>query len=294
MMTTIGQPSAGKGSLMALGAICSAQLGGAFSVVLLDRIGVLELTWMRLVLAAVILGVLARPWQHAFAASTLLTCLLLGLISGGMSITYMISVTMLPLGTATALQFLGPLGIAVFHLPRAAKLWALVPALGVVALTEPWKGAIDTGGILIALASGLLWALYIVLMQIAGDDAGLSTLAISVPAAAVVATFAMALGGIGSISLDVIPLAFIAAVLLPVTPFVLELLALRRLTAQSFGVLMSLQPAVAVLVGFVLLGQLPSLFAVLGICLVVVAGIGAARTGARTGTAIGVRAANGR
>lgn len=284
-MQTLMRPGrAASGSLMAFGAICSAQLGGAFSVALLDRIGVLELTWLRLVLASVLLVALARPWRSAFTRATLLKCTLLGVCSGVMALLYMVSISLLPFGTATALQFLGPLGIAVFHLTGPAKLWALVPAIGVLALTEPWQGVSDVGGIFVALTSGLFWAINIILTQRAGDDVdGLNTLAISVPVAAVVATFVTGLSAIGNISMEVVPLGLVVAILLPVTPFILELLALRRLTAQSYGVLMSLQPAVAVLVGWAFLGQVPRLFALLGICLVVIAGIVSVRTGARRG-----------
>lgn len=200
-------------------------------------------------------------------------------------ILYMVSITMLPLGTATALQFLGPLGLAVLHLPHVAKLWALVPAIGVLALTEPWQGDSNIGGIVVALASGLCWAAYIVLVQWAGDGVeGLNALAVSLPVAAVMATFATGLESISNFPVEVIPVGLIVAILLPVAPGILELLALRRLTAQSFGVLMSLQPAVAVLIGWIFLGQLPRLFALTGICLVVIAGIGSVRTGARKGS----------
>lgn len=101
----------------------------------------------------------------------------------------MAAITRLPLGTATALQFLGPLGISAIRARGAAKWMAVLPLVGVVALTEPWRGSIDPAGVFLALGSALFFAVYIVLTQRAGDEiAGLHSLAISVPVAAIVAT----------------------------------------------------------------------------------------------------------
>ncbi|MFF2244329.1 DMT family transporter [Arthrobacter sp. NPDC058130] len=274
---------AGGGPLMAAGAMCSAQLAAAVSVGLSDRISVEDLTWLRLVWASIILVVFIRPWRTSFNRAALLTCLFLGLSSGAMTMLYMISITRLPLGTATALEFLGPLGVAMIRARGKTIWWAAAAAAGVVALTEPWQGGADLYGIVLALAAGLCWALYIVFTQRAGDDvAGLHALALSVPVATVVATFTV---GISIFTRFPAPMTFYGlgiALLLPVAPYILELLALRRLTAGSFGILMSLQPAVAVMIGFVFLAQIPHFPALLGIVLVIAAGIGATRNGGHT------------
>ncbi|SKB43770.1 inner membrane transporter RhtA [Arthrobacter sp. 49Tsu3.1M3] len=267
---------------MAFGAVWAGQLGGAVSVELFDRISPADLTWLRLVWASVILFAIARPWRQSFSRAGLLTCTYLGVTSGAMTLLYMISITRLPLGTATALQFLGPLSVAVVR-SRSGDKWRLVvPVVGVIMLTEPWQGTSDMQGILLALAAGLCWAFYILLTQRAGDYiGGFHALAVSVPVATVVATLAVGPAVITRIPLQMVFMGLVVALLLPVIPYILELLSLRRLTAGAFGILMSLQPAVAVIVGLFFLGQVPHLSALFGILLVVVAGIAATRGGTR-------------
>jgi inner membrane transporter RhtA len=164
----------------------------------------------------------------------------------------------------------------------AGRLWALVAAAGVLALTEPWHGGADPLGVAFALGAAGCWASYIVLTQQAGDEVtGVSALAVSMPVAAVVATLVAGPSAFGELDLELLIVGFGLALLMPVVPFGLELLALRRLTAAAFGTLMSLEPAIALLIGFAVLGQAPGTAAVAGIVLVVAAGIGAERTGAR-------------
>ena len=134
-------------------------------------------------------------------------------------------------------------------------------------------------------ARGLGWAAYILLTQRAGDEVtGVRALAISMPVAAVVATIAVGPFAIGRLDWELLIAGFGLAMLMPVIPFSLELLALRRLTAAAFGTLMSLEPAIAAIIGFTVLDQAPRTGAVAGIVLVVAAGIGAERTGARVPT----------
>jgi len=136
--------------------------------------------------------------------------------------------------------------------------------------------------VLFALSAAACWAAYILLTQRVGDRvAGLNGLAVSMPVAALVATAVAAPSVAHRITPELVLIGFGLAVLLPVIPFALELLALRRLTAAAFGTLMSLEPALAMLVGLAALHQVPNIVSVVGILFVVVAGIGAARTGAR-------------
>jgi inner membrane transporter RhtA len=151
-----------------------------------------------------------------------------------------------------------------------------------VLLTRPWTGDIDATGVLFALSAAVCWAAYILLTQRVGDRvAGLNGLAVSMPVAALVATAVAAPSVTHRITPELVLIGFGLAVLLPVIPFALELLALRRLTAAAFGTLMSLEPALAMLVGLAALHQVPKIVSVVGILFVVVAGIGAARTGGR-------------
>jgi len=267
---------------MAIASMLCVQVGLAVSIGLSEQLGAEGVAWLRLAWAGLIVLILARPWTETFSRSALLTCVLLGVVTAGVTMLFMAAIVRIPLGTASALEFLGPLGVAIARGRGAGRLWAFVAAAGVVALTEPWHGGTDRLGIGLALAAAACWAAYIVLTQRAGDEVtGLRALGVSLPVAAVVATITVGPSVMSTISIELLLVGFGLALLLPVIPFALELLALRRLTAAAFGTLMSLEPAIALLIGLAFLAQIPRLSAVLGIGLVVVAGVGAERTGAR-------------
>lgn len=271
------------GTLMAVTAMVSVQLGMAVAVGLIDRIGSDGTAWLRLAWAGVILLVVVRPRPSQFTRRTFAMCVLLGIVSAAVSLFFMASLDRLPLGTATALEFLGPLAVAAAHgTGRRRLLWPGLAAVGVVLLSEPFSGGVDVVGVLLALAAGAAWALYILLTQNVGDQvAGVTGLAVSMPVAAVVATFTVSPAVFERMTPELVLIGLGMAVLLPVVPFVLELLALRRLTTAAFGTLMCLEPALAFIVGFTLLHQRLDLVAVIGILVVVVAGVGAARSGGR-------------
>jgi inner membrane transporter RhtA len=272
------------GTLMVLGSTASVQIGLALSVQLFGRIGPQGAAWLRLAWAALILlaGVRPRPWR--FRRRILLAALALGVATAGMTMFFMAAVARLPLGTASALEFGGPLSVAVARGRGGRRLlWPGLAAAGVLILTHPWQGGSDPAGIACALGAAACWAVYILLTQAVGDElSGLQGLAVSLPVAAVVATLIsgpavipvmtprLALAGLG------------LALLLPVVPFSLEMFALRRLTTAAFGTLMCLEPAVALLAGLALLHQVPAAWSLVGVALVVTAGIGAERAGART------------
>ncbi|MDT0197282.1 MULTISPECIES: EamA family transporter [unclassified Arthrobacter] len=271
-----------SGTAMAGGAMCCVQLGLAASVGLADRLGPEGVSWLRLAWAAVILVAFTRPWRHRFTRSGLVTCALLGLTTAGMTLMFMAAAMRIPLGTASALEFLGPLSVAVIRGRRSGRWWALAAAAGVAALTEPWHGGTDPAGILLALGAAACWAAYILLTQRAGNAvSGLQALAVSMPVAAVATTVFVGPAVVAHLDWQLLLVGAGLALLMPVIPFSLELLALRRLKASAFGTLMSLEPAIAVVIGFVVLGQAPGLSAVLGIALVVAAGIGVTLQGAR-------------
>lgn len=268
--------------MMAFAAIWSAQLAGGLTVALADQVSVEDMTWVRLAWASLILVPIVRPWRLAYSRSTIGMCTLLGIVSAAMMLLYVMSIDRLPLGTSTALMFLGPLGVAVTRASKSALWWAVLAAAGVTALTEPWKGGADAAGVFFALGAGLSWAVYILLSQRAGDAVGgLHVLAVSFPVAAIVTTVAVGGAVVTRIPGDMILYGLVLALLLPVLPYILELAALRRMTAGAFGILMSLQPAVAVVIGIVVLNQIPRLNMLIGIFLVLIAGIGATRNGGR-------------
>lgn len=273
---------AGTGSIMALASMTCVQLGLAVSVGLIGTLGPEGVAWLRLAWAAVILVAIGRPWRFRFSRAALGASILLGVATGGVTVLFMLAVERIPLGTASALEFLGPLSIAIIQGRGAARWWALVAAAGVLGLTEPWVGAIDPVGILFALGAAACWAGYVLFTQKAGDSAsGISALGISMPVAAIVATCVVGPSILQHLDWQVLLVGFGLALLLPVIPFSLEMLALRKLTTAAFGTLMCLEPAIAVVIGLTILHQVPRPAAVVGIVLVVLAGIGATRTGQR-------------
>ncbi|WP_427892713.1 EamA family transporter [Kribbella sp. GL6] len=258
------------------------QLGLAVSVGLFDRVGPEGAAWLRLACAGVIVLVLFRPRPSAFDRNAFLAAVGLGVATGGVTLLFMAAVARLSLGTASALEFLGPLTVAVLR-SRGRLVWPALAFAGVLILTQPWHGAVDGAGVLFALGAAACWAAYIVLTQHVGSNVtGLQGMGVSIPVAAVVATVVAGPATISVLTWQLVIIGFGLALLLPVIPFSLEYLALRRLDAGVFGTLMSLEPALALLIGWLLLGQSPSLFQTLGIACVITAGIGAERAATRT------------
>ncbi|CUR60393.1 Transporter, EamA family [metagenome] len=270
------------GASMAVASMLCVQLGLAASVGLIDDVGAGGAAWLRLFWAGVLLLVLVRPRRSTFSPAALRAGTALGIATAGVTLLFMAAIARLPLGTASALEFLGPLGVAVVRSRGAGRVWALLAAAGVLLLTQPWTGDADPVGVGFALAAACCWAAYILLTQRVGDEvSGLGGLAISMPVAAVVATVIAGPGVVGDLTPQLMLVGLGLAVLLPVVPFALELLALRRLTTAAFGTLMALEPAFALAIGFVALAQVPNALSVVGVGLVVAAGVGAERSGAR-------------
>jgi inner membrane transporter RhtA len=269
---------------MATGSMLSVQVGLALSLSLIDRIGVEGAAWLRLAWAGVILLILVRPRPSAFTRSAFFTCVALGIVTAGVTLLFMAAIARIPLGTASALEFLGPLAVAVLlGKGRQRFVWPAVAALGVILLTQPWSGTVDLVGVAFALAAAVCWACYILLTQRVGDAVeGINGLAVSMSVAGVFATLVVGHSVLPRVTPEILLIGIGLALLLPVIPFSLEMLSLRRLTTAAFGTLMALEPGFAMLVGFVVLHQVPGPAGLVGIAMVVAAGIGAARSGART------------
>jgi len=275
--------AARAGTGMAVASMSCAQLGLAASVGMFARVPPEGVAWLRLGWGGLILLAFVRPRLRDLGRANLLACAVLGVVTAGMTMLFMASAARLPLGTASALEFLGPLGVAVARSRDGRMLvWPASAALGVVLLTEPWHGGVHVAGVFLALGAGCCWASYILLTQRVGDGVtGLQGLAVSLPVAAAVATVVAGPSTAHLMTWDVVVIGIGLAVLLPVIPFSLEMMALRRLDQGAFGTLMCLEPAIALVIGTVVLHQVPGAWPVLGIVLVVVAGIGAERTGGR-------------
>ncbi|MFD6433787.1 DMT family transporter [Streptomyces venezuelae] len=264
----------------------TVQLGSALTVPLFDRLTALGTAGLRLGWAGVLLLVLVRPRRRDFTRRDLSACTLLGAATAGMMLFFMLALARLPLGTASALEFLGPLAVSLFGPGRGRKVWTAAAAAGVVLLTGPWHGGLDPLGAGYALAAAACWAAYILLTQRVGDSVtGLKGLAVSMPVAGVLGMAVAAPAVSAHVTWPTLWIMLALAALSPVLPFALEFLALRRLTTSAFGTLLSLEPAIAMLIGLVVLGQRPGLAPAVGIVFVVVAGIGVTRAGARPATA---------
>jgi inner membrane transporter RhtA len=262
------------------------QLGLALSVHMFDQLGPLGVAGLRLVWAGILLLILVRPRPRDFTPRDIRACCTLGIVTAGLMLFFMSAIARIPLGTASALEFLGPLIVSICGPGSGRKRWTVMAAAGVVLLTQPWHGGIDPVGLACALAAGACWGSYILLTQHVGDRVtGLSGLAVSMPVAAAFATLVVLLvdgpSELGRVTWHALLIMLGLAALHPVLTFSLEYLSLRRLAAKAFGTLMSLEPAIALLAGLLVLGQIPNVASAIGIIFVVIAGIGAIRTGAR-------------
>lgn len=270
---------------LVLGAVTSVQFGGALAKTLFDDLGPGGTVLLRVSFAAIVLWALWRPRPRSQSPADLRLAAAFGLSLAGMNLAFYEALDRIPLGVAVTLEFVGPLGVAVAGSRRVLDLvWVALAAAGILLLAD-FTGGASTAGILLALLAGSFWAAYILLAARAGRAfEGGSGLALAmVVAAAVLVPVGVADGG--GMLLEPGPLALGAAVamLSSAIPYSLELEALRRLPENVFGVLMSLEPAVAATAGFIVLGEVLGARDLVAIALVIGASAGAART-ARPGT----------
>lgn len=268
---------------MAVAAMLMIQATNALSVPLIQQLGAAGTSWLRLAFGALFFILIARPPLRRIRRVDVLPLVGLGIATGVMMVSFLSAVERIPLGTAVAIEFLGPLTVAAIRShSRRMLVWPVLALAGVVLLTEPWHGEIDLVGVGFAALAGTGWGVYILLTQKVGDRfAGVSGLSITIPIAAIVTAFV----GVPQVAVRfewwVLLVAAGLALLSPVIPFGLEMLALRRMTHTAFGTLMALEPAFGVVLGLLVLHQVPSIAQVAGIVLVVLAGAGAQRGGIR-------------
>jgi inner membrane transporter RhtA len=276
---------AGLAALMAVGSMTSVQLGAALAKPTMDEYGSLATTWGRLAWAAILLAAIARPDIRQYGRREILAALALGAAIAGMTLCFYVAITRVPLGLVVAIEFLGPLGVASLGFARSWRIvWLLLALAGVLCLVIDRAGgwSIDPLGFAFALLAGVGWGSYILLMKHIGTAfKGLDGLAISFISAAVIATpFGLYEAGVhlpGGLVLPTIGLA----VLTPLLPYALEMMALRRLPSATFGILMSAEPGIGALAGFFILREPLSLQQLVGIALVISASIGAVLSGAQ-------------
>lgn len=266
---------------LAVGSMVTVQLGAALSTHLFDALTPSGSAWLRIALAAAVLLAVARP--RGLDRRALAAMALLGGATAVMTLAFVEALARIPLGTAVAIEFLGPLGVAAVRAHRpAAAAWPLLALVGVLGLTSPWAGTVDPAGVAYAAAAGAGWAGYLVLTQRVGTAVpGVAGVAGSLAVATLLAAPLAAGPAVAGLTWPLLAQAAGIALLVPLLPYVLELAALRRMALSAFGTLMALEPAIATGFGLLLLAQSPSPAQAAGVALVVAAGIGAQRT-ART------------
>lgn len=239
-------------------AVTSLQVGAAFAVELFDELGPAGAAFGRLGFAALILLAVWRPRIRGRPAADLRVAVLFGLALGAMNLCIYEAMDRIPLGVAVTFEFIGPLGVAVAGSRRPLDgLWVVLAAAGIALLADYGGGSLDALGVGFALGAGALWAAYIVLSARTGRIfPGGSGLAVAMVAGALlVAPFGIAGAGSELLRPELLGAVLAVALASSVLPYSLELEALRRLPERVFGVLMSLEPAVAALAGLVVLGQ---------------------------------------
>jgi inner membrane transporter RhtA len=267
---------------LVLGSIVSVQCGAALATTLFDEVGPGGAVLLRSIFAAAALALFARARPGGRLRRELRRDVAVFAVAlAGMNLCFYESLERLPLGVAVTLEFIGPLGVAVLGTRRRLDaLWGVLAGVGVVLLSKgSAAGSIHAVGAALALAAGGFWGLYILQSARVGREPGLAGLAAAAAVSSLlVAPFGLAQGGAELLDPAVLAIGAGAGLLSSAIPYALELEALRRIPNAVFGVLMSLEPAVAALVGFLALSQGLSAAQLLAIAFVVVAGAGALRS----------------
>jgi len=263
-------------------AMLGFQAGAALAKGLFPVVGASGTAALRLALAALMLLAVWRPWRVRLSPREMRVIVIYGLAIGWMNFFFYLSLRSIPLGIAVALEFTGPLALAMTASRRAVDfVWILMAALGLLALLPLGLGSkpLDLVGVSCALAAGLCWALYIFFGRKAGAAHGGQTTALGMVIGAVmIAPIGLAESGMQLFSPAILPTAFAVALLSSALPYSLEMWAMPRLPTRSVGVLMSLDPALGALSGLCFLGEKLNWIQWAAIASVMVASAGSAVT----------------
>jgi len=287
MATSAGNPESGArargAALLVLASIVAVQCGSALATSLFDEVGTAGAVFLRAVFGALALVAFSRgaplrtrEWPHrdVFLLAVAVTCV---------NLFFYAALDRLPLGITVTLEFVGPLGVAIIGSRRPRDVvWVVLAAAGILLLSDGGGEGVDALGVVLALTAGFFWGAYIVLSDRVGALApgvGGATMA-AVLSAVMVAPLGIAEGGGELLDPAVLAAGAAVGVLSTAIPYAFEMEALRRLPRAVFGVLMSLEPAVAAAIGFLALSQGLDAVEILAIGLVVVASAGALRSAA--------------
>jgi inner membrane transporter RhtA len=260
----------------------SITVGASFAKNLFPLIGAAGTTTLRLVVAALVLSVLLRVWRVPLNRRSLLAALPYGLAMGAMNLLFYMAIERIPLGIAIAVEFTGPLAVTICLSRRLTDLAWIALAVGGLLLLLPLGGtshAIDLGGIGLALAAGVFWAAYILFGQRAGAALGTQAAALGMIIGMMLAMpFGIAEAGHDLLRPEILIVAVVVGILSSAIPYSLEMYALRRMPAKSFGILMSAEPAVGAVMGMLLLGEMLPVGKWLGIAAIIAASAGTTMT----------------
>jgi len=278
--------SAGRSPIMPIGAAIAAmfliQSGASLAKSLFPLVGAAGATALRLLFASLMMLAIWRPWRVRVAGRERKFILAYGIVLGAMNLAFYLALSRIPLGVAVALEFTGPLGLALVSSRRRLDfLWVAIASVGVYLLLPLGLASksLDPQGVTLAFVAGICWALYIVFGQKAGAGGSGPAVAYgSVIAGIVAAPFGFAHAGGALFSAAVIPTAILVALLSSAIPYSLEMISMTRLPARTFGILMSVEPAIGAMAGFLILGEHLRFAQLIAIVLIVIASVGTVST----------------
>ncbi|ALX79269.1 threonine/homoserine exporter RhtA [Cronobacter malonaticus] len=263
-------------------AMASIQSGASLAKSLFPLVGAPGVTALRLALGTLILVIVFKPWRLRFTRSQRMPLLVYGLALGAMNYLFYLSIRTVPLGIAVALEFTGPLAVALFGSRRPVDfLWVALAVLGLWFLLPLGQDVthVDLLGAACALGAGVCWAIYIIAGQKAGAEHGPATVAIgSLIAAIVFVPIGAAAAGEALWHWSVLPVGLGIAILSTALPYSLEMTALTRLPTRTFGTLMSMEPALAAFTGMIFLGETLTLVQWLALLSIIIASVGSTLT----------------
>lgn len=245
-------------------AMCSIQFGASVAKKLFPLAGIAGASSLRLLFASLVLVLIFRPWKETFSRTKIKSLFFYGTSLGLMNLSFYFALARIPLGIAVALEFTGPLAVAIISSQKKLDyIWALLAGIGIYLLLpiNNTVNALDPLGIFFALLAGFFWALYILFGKKAGDDlhGGVATSMGMFFAAIVVIPWGLFMDAPKMLTSEAIPLGIFVGLFGSAIPYALEMIALKKMPSQTFSVLMSLEPAVASLSGLLFLGEILSI-----------------------------------
>ena len=264
-------------------AMCSIQYGASVAKKLFPLAGVAGASSLRLLFASIILVLVFRPWKVKFKKEEWKSLSLYGISLGLMNLSFYYALQRIPLGIAVALEFTGPLAVALFASRKKVDfLWAFLAAAGIFLLLPKTdsSAALDPIGMFFALLAGFFWALYILFGKKAGDShsGGVASAMGMAFAAVVVLPFGLTVDASRMFTAEALPIGLFVALFGSAIPYSLEMMALKKMPTKTFGVLMSLEPAVASLIGLIFLSEQLTVIQWLAISSVIISSLGSTLT----------------